>query len=79
MQTRKLWQESKFSHVNDSTVENVSQERAYLHERKNAVKSRKKKRETMEIRKQEREEKEGKNVVSRTEVVVRDKNVTCGP
>lgn len=31
-------------------------------------------RETMEIRKQGREEKEGNNVATRTEVVVQDKN-----
>lgn len=44
-------------------------------ERRNAAR----RRETMKIRKQGREEKERKNVVSRTEVVIQDENVTNGP
>lgn len=62
-------------------MENVSGERAYLRERRAKETPQKvaRRRETMEIRRQGREKKEGKNVVSRTEVVVQDENVTSDP
>lgn len=63
-------------------MENVFREHAYLRERKTSKGTPQRvarKRETMEIRKQQRKEKEEKNVMSRTEAVVRDENVTNSP